>query len=208
VSLPAIAELLCAFERVMRERGLRWYVFGAQAVLAYGRPRFTADVDVTVDFAGQEAIEIVDALARQGFMLRFTLSEERLREARMLPLVHTPTTLPVDLVVAGPGLDEEFLARARHIDVAGIAIPIVSVEDLLAMKVLAGRRKDLEDVRGLLIEQHGRIDLDRTRDVLGALEAASAAPNLVSRLERLIKAARAESSGAAPRRSRPGKRRR
>jgi hypothetical protein len=208
VSLPAIAELLSAFDRVMRERGLRWYVFGAQAVLAYGRPRFTADVDVTVDFAGQDALEIVDVLAREGFMLRFALSAEGLREARLLPLAHVPTTLPVDLVVAGPGLDEEFLARARPIDVAGVAVPIVSVEDLLAMKVLAGRRKDLEDIRGLLIEQHGRIDLDRTRDVLAALEAATAAPNLVARLERQIKAARSGSSGAASRSPRPAKPRR
>ena len=39
---PAAAELLAAFGQVMRRRRWRWYVFGGQAVLAYGRPRLTA----------------------------------------------------------------------------------------------------------------------------------------------------------------------
>jgi hypothetical protein len=189
VSLPAIAELLLAFERVMQELRLRWYVFGAQAVLAYGRPRFTADVDVTVELAGAEVAALADALGRQSFTLRLALSPEQLRDARLLPLVHGPTELPVDLVIAGPGLDQEFLARARPIDVGGLSVPVVSVEDLIAMKVLAGRRKDLEDVRGMLIEQEGRIDFGRTREVLAALEEATGvAPRLLSRLERLLRA--------------------
>jgi hypothetical protein len=32
-----------------RLRRLRWYVFGAQAVVVHGRPRMTGDVDVTVE---------------------------------------------------------------------------------------------------------------------------------------------------------------
>src|SRR5262249_46485204 len=158
---PGPAELFAAFDRVMQERGWRWYVFGAQAVLAYGRPRLTADVDITVEPTGAGAADLVAALASNGFELRFPLSPEHLRDARLLPMVHAATAMPLDLVIAAPGLDEEFLARARPVDLGGVLVPVISVEDLLAMKVLAGRRKDLEDVRGVLIEQRGRIDLAR-----------------------------------------------
>ncbi|MBK5296612.1 MAG: hypothetical protein JJE40_05580 [Vicinamibacteria bacterium] len=44
---PAAVDLLTALSRVMARWG-RWYVFGAQAVIAYGVPRLSADVDVTV----------------------------------------------------------------------------------------------------------------------------------------------------------------
>jgi len=44
---PAAVELLAALSPVLARWG-RWYVFGAQAVTAYGVPRLSADVDVTL----------------------------------------------------------------------------------------------------------------------------------------------------------------
>lgn len=53
--LPDAALLLRSLGVAFAARGLRWYVFGAQAVVAHGRPRLTADVDVAVDLAGASA---------------------------------------------------------------------------------------------------------------------------------------------------------
>lgn len=189
MSLPAPAELLVALDRAMREHAFRWYVFGAQAVVVHGRPRLTADVDATVDPAGAPAQDVADTLAAHGFALRFQLSAEHMRATRLLPMVHAPSGMPLDLVIAGPGLDQEFLARARPCDIGGVVVPVISPEDLVAMKVLAGRRKDLEDVRGVLMEQEGRIDLERTRDVLASMEAIVGEGKLLSRLDRLVRAA-------------------
>jgi predicted nucleotidyltransferase len=169
----------------MRARGWRWYVFGAQAVAAYGRPRLTADVDVTIEPTGAGAGEVIAALDAHGF----TLSAEHLGKARLLPMVHVPSGFPLDLVIASPGLDDELLARARWLDLGGVEAPVVSVEDLVVMKVLAGRRKDLEDVRGVLAVQEARIDLGRVRDLLGALESATGERKLLARLERLVRSA-------------------
>ena len=44
---PAALKLLADLSRVLADWG-RWYVFGAQAVIAYGVPRLSADVDVTI----------------------------------------------------------------------------------------------------------------------------------------------------------------
>jgi predicted nucleotidyltransferase len=197
VSRPAAAELLAAFGRVMQRRRLRWYVFGAQAVVVYGRPRLTADVDVTVELVGSDVRALLADLQKRGFELRFPLRDERLAEARLLPMVHVPTAMPLDLMLAERGLEEEFLSRARACDIGGVKVPVISVEDLVAVKILAGRRKDLEDVRGVLVEQSGRIDLERTRDVLSSLEAALGEDKLLPRLDRLLRAALGE---AEPRR--------
>ena len=35
--------------KAFRDLGVRWYIFGAQAVIAAGAPRLTEDVDVTVE---------------------------------------------------------------------------------------------------------------------------------------------------------------
>ena len=44
---PAALELLTTLVPVLAKWG-RWYLFGAQAVVAYGVPRLSADVDVTL----------------------------------------------------------------------------------------------------------------------------------------------------------------
>ena len=191
MSRPAPAELLAALAGAMAARRWRWYVFGAQAVVVHGRPRLTADVDATVDIAGAEPEALVEALAQRGFELRFPLSAELRRGARLLPMVHTASAMPLDLTIAAAGIDQEFLDRARPFDLGGVEVPVISAEDLVAMKVLAGRRKDLEDVRGVLVEQEGRLDLERIRDVLSSMEAAIGEHTLLPRLERLVRAARA-----------------
>ena len=189
-SRPSIVELLAAFGRAMSDRGWRWYVFGAQAAIVYGRPRLTADVDIAVELVGAPVAELLAALARESIVLRFEPSPELLETARLLPLRHAPTGLPVDVVLTGAGLEEEFLERARAVDLGGVFVPIVSAEDLVVMKVLAGRRKDLADVRGVLIEQAGKLDVARIRELLSALESALGDVRLVRRLDRLLRAAR------------------
>ncbi|WP_437582036.1 nucleotidyltransferase [Sorangium sp. So ce887] len=182
--------MLADLAAALRRRRLRWYVFGAQAAVAYGRPRMTADVDVTIDLAQTSALTLVDDLSRAGFDLRIHLGEDFLREARLLPLVHRSTSMPIDVVIAASSLHVEFLARRRLIDLGGVRVPMISPEDLVVTKVLAGRPKDLEDVRGVLLEQDD-LDLDRIRELLGELEAALGEDRLLRRLERLIRKARA-----------------
>lgn len=183
---PTVTDLFRSLVRAFGERGLRWYVFGAQAVVAHGRPRLTADVDATVERGDMTPAEIAALLGQNDFELRFPLSEERAETGRLLPMVHTPSAIPLDLVIAGSGLDDEFLDRARVVDVGGVEVPVISPEDLLAMKVLAGRPKDLADIRGVLLEQRGKLDLQRTRDVLAAFEEATEERTLLASFDRLL----------------------
>lgn len=93
------------------------------------------------------------------------------------------------------------LARAHDLDVEGVMVPMICVEDLIALKVLAGRRKDLEDVRGVLAAQSGKIDFERTRAMLGVFEQAiEGRQNLLARLDRVLRGTRA---GASNKRAKP-----
>lgn len=148
----------------------------------------TADVDVTVDLKEMGTLAFVEELERAGFALRIELGEEFLREARLLPLVHVATGMPIDLVIAGSNLHAEFLDRRRVVDIGGVRVPMISPEDLIVTKVLAGRPKDLEDVRGVLLERPD-VDLSHVRELLGVLEAALGDDRLLPRLDRLLRKA-------------------
>ncbi len=165
------AELLADLAVALDVVGARWYVFGAQAALVWGRPRLTTDVDVTVK-CSVSTEELVRALGTRGFSLRIDGTEAFIRTTRVVPLAHPASGLALDVVLAGPGLEDLFLERAVPIDVAGTVVPFISPEDLIVTKLLAGREKDIEDVRGVLSERGSALDLTQIRTTLGLLESA------------------------------------
>jgi hypothetical protein len=108
---PAALELLRALAPVL-ERWGRWYVFGAQAVVFHGVPRLSADVDVTLALVPDAPDRFSDDMRTAGFTLRVD-DPGFVQRTRVMPFVHEATGMPLDVVLAGSGLEEEFLARAR-----------------------------------------------------------------------------------------------
>ncbi len=178
-----IAELLDAARAAFEPLGIRWYLFGAQAAILYGAARLTADVDITLDAGRHSIAEVLAALEARRFGARGADAVAFATETRVLPLVHEPTRIPVDFVLAGPGPEEQFLARAEMCLVDGVPVPVAAPDDLVVMKVLAGRPQDLEDVAAILAAQGTRIDLGRATATLGALEQALDRRDLTPRLE-------------------------
>jgi len=132
----------------------------------------SADVDVTVEIDPEEAVDLVAEMERAGFKLRIRDVEGFVAATRVLPFLDLATELPLDVVLAGPGLEELFLERARDVEISGTTISVISPEDLIVTKILAGRSKDLDDVRGILNERGERLDLDQIRETLDLLEQA------------------------------------
>jgi hypothetical protein len=97
--------------------------------------------------------------------------------------VHAGSLLPVDLVLAGPGIEEVFLKRARRVELGGTSIPVISPEDLIVTKILAGRPKDIDDVQSVLRAQAGQLDLAWIREALGMLQDALGQSDLLPLLE-------------------------
>jgi hypothetical protein len=144
-SRSPLAELLGDLARALAQLGARWYLFGAQASIFHGVARLTADVDVTVSLGTRTVTDLVAQLQEAAFDARIEDIVAFAEETRVVPVLHRATRIPVDLVLAGPGLEERFLARAEERLVGDVRILVAAAEDLVAMKLLAGRAKDLED---------------------------------------------------------------
>src|SRR5690606_12726610 len=131
----ALADLARAFAAA----GVRWYVFGAQAVAAAGVPRFTADIDVTVEVPAAGVRELLRVLRSRGFAMRDVGDVATfIAETRVVPVDHVASKMPVDIILAGPGLEEEMLERVRMHRIGGRRIPFIDTADLVALKMLAG----------------------------------------------------------------------
>ncbi len=170
-NVPAHEDALVAFADLAKRLHLRWYVFGAQAVNVHGFPRATADLDLTIDLPGGPSPAFLRALDRAGFTPRFA-DAAFVATTRVLPVVHRASALPIDLVLAGPGLEQLFMDELHIEKIGRREIPFLSVENLIVTKLLAGRPKDLQDVHELLARHVGALDHPHIEDLLAQLEAA------------------------------------
>ncbi len=178
---------------------MRWYLFGAQAAILHGVARLSADVDVTVDLGARSSAELVSALTDAGFDLRVGDVAEFVETTRVLPFVHRASRIPVDVVLAGPGIEEKFFAGAEQRMVGDARVPVAAAEDLIAMKVLAGRPRDLDDVTAIIRARRGKLDLNRIQATLVLLESALDRRDLRSEFDRLATLAGRPEPPSSPR---------
>lgn len=189
-----LAELLTDLGRALALLGVRWYLFGAQAAILYGVARLTADVDVTVDLASRQTTELAATLTAAGFELRMPEAEAFAERTRVLPFVHQRTRIPVDIVLAGPGLEELFFSHVRERRIGELRVPVASAEDVVTMKILAGRSKDLDDVVAIARAHGGALDVEYVRETIRTLEKALDRDDLVLEFERALTRASRPSS--------------
>jgi predicted nucleotidyltransferase len=153
---PVSAALQRAAED-LSQLGHPWALVGGLAVSARAEPRITRDVDITVAVTTDaEAEALVFELQARGYHVAAVLEQKavgRLATARL----HAPMRSPVivDLLFASSGIEREVTQHAEPLEVlSGIVIPVATVGDLLALKVLARddrrRPQDWDDIRALL----------------------------------------------------------
>lgn len=183
-------EVYRALDDAFRELGAAWYVFGGQAAILHGAHRFTEDLDVTVLPMDIETQELVRVVTRRGFSLRVPDIDGFVAQTRVLPILHAATKIPVDVVLGGPGLEQLFAQRAQLLDVGGLAVPVASAEDLIVMKVLAGRRKDLEDAVAILMARGAKLDLAQVKETIRIVEQALDQSDLTPLLEQCLQQAK------------------
>lgn len=183
-------EVYRALDEAFRELGVAWYVFGGQAAILHGAHRFTEDLDVTVLPADIETRELVRVVTRLGFSLRVADTDAFVAQTRVLPILHDVTKIPVDVVLGGPGLEQLFAERAKLLDVGGLIVPVAAAEDLIAMKILAGRPKDLDDAVAILTAQGAKLDLEQVKGTIRTVEQALDQSDLMPLFEQCLQRAR------------------
>lgn len=152
MSLPADNPLLAAARDLvlaLAEMQLAPTFIGGVAVSLIAQPRYTDDIDAMVVFDTAQADELLETLGRHGFSPRFAGMGDLARRARMVTMSHDRTGSVVDIALGCMPFETELQQRSVRYELAGIGIQIPTPEDLVIMKAIAGRPKDLEDIRSI-----------------------------------------------------------
>ena len=77
------------------------------------------------------------------------------RKTMVLPCRDSEGDLRVDLIFSFTPYEQEALRRVRRIHVGAAQVCFASVEDVIIAMIVAGRPRDLEDVRSILLKNPG-----------------------------------------------------
>jgi hypothetical protein len=186
--MNGLEELLLAaagLEEMLERNRWRFCFIGGVAVQRWGNPRFTEDIDFTLLTGFGDEEKFVDELLKELNPRRPDAREFAL--SRRVLLAQTRAGVDVDIALGALPFEERSVARATRWEIrGGVMLTTCSSEDLLVHKAFAGRDLDWSDVEGVLIRQHGKLDLGQIRAELKPLLELKGAPESLDKLQRML----------------------
>lgn len=140
--LEKIAQTLSA-------EAIPYMIIGGQAVLLYGEPRLTKDVDVTLGADLDQLPEMLRLVEQMRFDVLVD-PETFTRQTMVLPCQDPETGVRVDFIFSFSAFEQEALRRVNCVVIGNTEVCFAAVEDLIVYKMVAGRPRDLEDVKSVL----------------------------------------------------------
>ena len=136
------------FLRSFVDHDVRFLIVGGYALAAHGHPRYTKDLDVWVWTDPDNASRVIEALEDFGFG-GLGLSAADFEDPDMVvQLGREPQRIDILTFATGLSFEQAYAARIT-VEIGGVPVPFISVDDLRTNKLATGRLRDRADVADL-----------------------------------------------------------
>jgi predicted nucleotidyltransferase len=136
------------FIQSLNDNQVQYLVVGGYAVAVHGHPRYTKDIDIWIQVSDENAARIVKAIEQFGFGSLELKREDFLEFDQIIQLGYAPNR--IDLITHADGVDFE-ACYPDHIEVEieGVHVNFIDLENLKKNKRASGRLQDLADLEKL-----------------------------------------------------------
>lgn len=154
--LESLQKLLSRFD----DRGV---IIGGAAVSVLGKARYTEDLDAMFLLSTRDIPRLLEAAKEEGIEPRIANAVEFAKKSRVLLLKHVISNTNIDISLGVLPFEQEMVERsvAHQID-ADLQIRLPTPEDLIILKAVAHRPKDMEDIR-ILADKYPNLDIARIK---------------------------------------------
>lgn len=155
--------ILTRIAKELTDRSVPYMIIGGQAVLRYGEPRLTKDIDVIVGLGVEGLPTIKDVAGRLAFVILVENPEAFVRKTLVLPVMDEDTGIRIDFIFSFSQYEKQAMDRAVSVTMKETPVRFASLEDVVIHKLVAGRPRDIEDIRSMLLKNPGydRAYIDR-----------------------------------------------
>jgi predicted nucleotidyltransferase len=128
-------------------------IIGGQAVLVYGEPRITKDIDITLGTGTDKLKDVIDISERLKLKILVKNNVKNFVSRTMvLPLMEEDSGIRVDLIFSFTLYERQAIERANNIKMGKSVIKFASLEDIIIHKIISGRARDIEDIKSILLK--------------------------------------------------------
>ncbi len=147
--------------RALNKAKVKYAVCGGAAVILFGFARLTVDLDLIVDLEEANLAKLYDVLLKLHYQSKAPIKKEEFvrkdkleklgREKNMKVVSFYNLRDPFKVIDIGVNLPQitEILKSKKNIKIKDLAIPLISIDELIKMKRIVGRPQDLIDVENL-----------------------------------------------------------
>ena len=160
---PTFSENFFSVLGCLEESRVRYCLIGAMTLGVWGASRATQDVDCLVWLDEKQRAALDEKFRRRRFVLdtQWTDRNPMLREWCVR---YRRGPFPVDLLSPRDEFDQEALQRRRRKRIDNKPVWVVGPEDLILLKLKAGRPRDFEDVISVVLRQGKKLDAEYMKD--------------------------------------------
>ncbi len=136
------------FIALLNSNKVKYLVIGGYAIAFHGHPRYTKDLDIWLELSAENAVNMMKALAAFGFAGLGISDDDLLTSGVVVQLGYPPNR--IDLINSPDGVDFAECYPARtEIEIDGLTISVIDLENLKKNKKASGRLQDLADLEKL-----------------------------------------------------------
>jgi hypothetical protein len=166
-------------------RQWRFCIIGGLALLRWGEPRFTRDVDVSLFCGFGHEEDFIVPILTSGYRGRIADAAGFAQAQRVL-LIESSGGVPIDIALAGFPFEEAMVERASWFEFEpGCSLLTCSAEDLVILKLFAFRPQDVLDVETVVLRQRHKLDWARMETYLAPLADVKGEPAIMKAFARL-----------------------
>ena len=144
--------LIKRIARGLNKSRIPYMIIGGQAVLIYGEPRLTKDIDITLGTNTNDLERVMDIVRRVNLKLLLESVEDFVKKTHVLPVIDEKSGIRVDFIFSFSPYERQAIERAIGMKFGRNLVKFASLEDVVIHKTIAGRPRDMEDVRSILLK--------------------------------------------------------
>lgn len=180
----AFEDVLLALVDALEASEIDYVLVGAIAVIAWGDPRTTRDIDVIARLGIDDLSALQEQISARGFGFDRPGAETAIRQGSHFTVFHDESIFHADVLPASEDSHERTLEARRRVEIQGRGCWIASPEDTVANKLVFGSERDLQDAAGILVRLGDDIDPTLLRNRCERLGVADDLRDLRERIDR------------------------
>ena len=136
----------------LSSQNIPYMIIGGQAILLYGEPRLTKDIDVTLGIGIEGLEQVMQSVDILKFKILVPDPGDFVRETMVLPTLHEKSGIRIDFIFSYSTYEQQAIQNAKKVRLGSTDVCFATLEDVIIHKIIAGRPRDLEDIRSVILK--------------------------------------------------------